>query len=108
MQQIGKYLCGGGCGLVAKSCLTLATSWTVAFQAPLSLKFCRLEYWSGLPFPSPGDLPDPGIEPVSPALKEDSLPTELPGKQKAPLGALESTLGRRFTMLNDEYSTDTN
>ena len=61
-----------------------------------------------MPFPSPGDLPDPGIEPVSPALKADSLPTELPGKQKVPLGALESTVGRRFTMLNDEYSTDTN
>ena len=45
-----------------------ATPWTVAYQAPLSMGFSRQEYWSGLPFPSPGDLPDPGIEPGSPAL----------------------------------------
>ena len=45
-----------------------ATSWTVVYQAPLSMGFSRQEYWSGLPFPSPGDLPDPGIEPGSPAL----------------------------------------
>ena len=56
------------------------TPWTVARQAPLSMEFSRQEYWSGLPFPSPGDLPDPGIEPRSPALQVDSLPTELPGK----------------------------
>ena len=66
--------------LVAKTCLTLATPWTVACQAPLSMGFSRREYWSGLPFPSPGDLPDPGIEPWSPALQADSLPTELWGK----------------------------
>ena len=65
---------------VTKSCLTLATRWTVAHQAPLSLEFSRQEYWSGLPFPSPGDLPDPGIEPRSPALQVGSLLTELPGK----------------------------
>ena len=58
--------------LVAKSCLTLATPWTVAHQAPLSVGFPRQEYWSGLPLPSLGDL-DPGIEPESPALA-DSLP----------------------------------
>ena len=45
-----------------------ATPWTVAHQAPLSMRFSRQEYWSGLPFPSPGDLPDPGTEPGSPAL----------------------------------------
>ena len=45
-----------------------ATPWTVAYQAPLSMGFSRQEYWSGLPFPSPGDLPDPGIKPGSPAL----------------------------------------
>ena len=67
----------GGVGLVAKSCPTLATPWTVACQAPLSVGFSRQEYWSGLPFPSAGDLPDPGIEPRSPALQADSLPTEL-------------------------------
>ena len=48
-------------------------------QAPLFMKFSRQEYWSGLPFPSPGDLPDPGNELGSPALQADSLPTELPG-----------------------------
>ena len=50
------------------------TPWTVARQAPLSMGFSRQGYWSGLPFPSPGDLPDPGIEPRSPALQADSLP----------------------------------
>ena len=70
----------GGGGLVAKSCPTLATPWSVARQAPLSMGFSRQEYWSGLPFPSPGDLPNPGIKPWSPALQADSLPTELPGK----------------------------
>ena len=63
--------CGGGGGLVAKSCQTLATLWTVALQALLSIGFLRQEYWSGLPFPSPGDLPDPGIEPTSPAWQAD-------------------------------------
>ena len=71
------YHSGGG-GLVAKSCLTLATPWTVACQAQRSpWGFSRQEYWSGLPFPSPGDLPNPGIKPGSPALQADSLPTEL-------------------------------
>ena len=54
-----------------------ATSWTVAYQAPPSMGFSRQEYWSGLPFPSPGDLPDPGIEPKSPALQADALQSEL-------------------------------
>ena len=49
-----------------------ATPWTVAHQAPLSVEFSRQEYWSGLPFPTPGDLLDPGIEPGSPALQTDS------------------------------------
>ena len=62
---------------VAKSCLTLATPWTVACQASLSMGFSRQEYWNGSPFPSPGDLHDPGIEPTSPVLQADSLPTEL-------------------------------
>ena len=57
-----------------------ATPWTVAYQAPLSMGFSRQEYWSGLPFPSPGDLPDPGIEPRSPALEADALTSEPPGK----------------------------
>ena len=54
----------------------LATPWTITCQAPLSMEFSRQEYWCGLSFPSPGDLPDPGIEPESPALQADSLPTE--------------------------------
>ena len=66
--------------LVAKSDLTLATPWTVACQALLSMGFSRQEYWSGLPSPSPGDLPDPRIESGSPALQADSLPTELWGQ----------------------------
>ena len=56
------------------------TPCTVAHQAPPSMGFSRQEYWSGLPFPSPGDLPDPGIEPRSPALQEDALTSEPPGK----------------------------
>ena len=64
------YKCGGG--LVAKSCLTLTSSWIVACQASLSMGFSREEYWSGLPFPSSGDLPGPGIEPGSPVLQADS------------------------------------
>ena len=69
----------GGVALVAKLCWTLATPWTVAGQAPLSVGFPRQEYWSGLLFPSPGDLPDPGIEPGSPTLQADALPSEPPG-----------------------------
>ena len=56
-----------------------ATPWTVAYHAPPSMGFSRQEYWSGLPFPSPEDLPDPGIEPRSPALRADTLPSEPPG-----------------------------
>ena len=56
-----------------------ATPWTVAYQAPPSIGFSRQECWSRLPFPSPGDLPDPGIKPRSPALWADALPSELPG-----------------------------
>ena len=64
-------------GLVTKSCLTLVIPRTVAHQAPQSMGFSRQEYWSGLPFPSPGDLPNPGIKPGSPALQADFLLTEL-------------------------------
>ena len=56
------------------------TPWTVAYQAPWTMGFTRQEYWSGLPWPSPGDLPDPGIEPGSSALQPDTLPSEPPGK----------------------------
>ena len=64
-----------GGGLVTQLCPTLVTPWTVARQAPLSMGFSRQKYWSGLPFPSPGDFPDPGIEPKSPRLQAHSLPT---------------------------------
>ena len=55
------------------------TLWTAAYQAPLSMGFSRQEYWSGLPFPSPGDLPDPGIKSGSPELQADSFLIELCG-----------------------------
>ena len=71
-----ELLCGGG--VVTKLCLTLVTPWTEAHQAPLSMGFPREEYYSGLPFPSLGELPNPGIEPRSPALQVDSLLTEPP------------------------------
>ena len=57
-----------------------ATPWTAASQAPPSMGFSRQEYWSGLPFSSPGDLPDSGIEPRSPILQADALPSKPPGK----------------------------
>ena len=58
------------------------TTWAVASQAPLSKEFSRQAYWSGLPFPPPGDLPNPGIELRSSTLQTDSLPSEPPGKPK--------------------------
>ena len=64
----------GGSVLVAKSCPTFATLWTVACQALLSMGFSRQEYRNGVPFPSPGDLLNPGIEPGSPVLQADFLP----------------------------------
>ena len=63
--------------------------WTVAYQAPPSMEFSRQEYWSGLPFPFPGDLPNPRIKPRSPALQADALPSELPGK---PIKALYKSI----------------
>ena len=63
------------------SCVRLfATPWTVAYQASPSMGFSRQEYWSGVPLPSPGGLPDPGIKPRSPVLQADTLPSEPPGK----------------------------
>ena len=67
------------------SCVQLfATPWTIDYQRPSSMGFYRQEYWSGLPFPSPGDLPNPGIEPGSPTLQADALTSELLGKQECP------------------------
>ena len=65
--------------ILTNSCPTLCDSWTVDRQAPLSMEFSTKECWSGLPFPSPGALPNPGIKPRSPALQADSLPSEPPG-----------------------------
>ena len=67
---------------------SFVTPWTVACQVLLSTEFHRQECWSGLPFPSPGDLPDPGIEPRSPALQSDSLPSE--SKRKTEMGVVLS------------------
>ena len=67
---------GGGCDLVSMSCPTFETLWTAAHQSPPSVGFSRQEYWSGLAFPSPGDLPNPGVEPRSPALQTDASPSE--------------------------------
>ena len=72
-------LCSGG-GVVTKPAPTRVTPWTGACQAPLAIGFSRQECWGGFPFPSPEDLPDPGIKPGSPALQAESLPIELRGK----------------------------
>ena len=72
------------------------TPWTVAYEAPLSMEFSRQEYWSGLPFPSPGDLPHLGIEPWSPALQADALPSKPPGKAfQVPSAVFRYSLLRR-------------
>ena len=79
------------CMLSSFSCVCLfSTLWTVAHQTPLSMGFSRLEYWSGLPFASPDDLPNPGIEPGSPLLQVDSLPTE--PLEKAQISHLEDRI----------------
>ena len=92
-----------GGSLVAQLCLTLATLWTVARPAPLSMGFPRQECWSGLPYPPPGDLPDPGVEPGSPALQAVSLPTDLPGK---PVKRLHSNKNYKKKKLKWWASTD--
>ena len=67
-----------------------ATPWTEASQAPPSMGFSRQEYWTGLPFPSPEDLPNSGIEPGSPALQADALPSKPPGKPSLKLSLIKS------------------
>ena len=74
-----------------------AAPWTVTNQALRSMGFSRQEYWSGLPFPSPGNLPNPGIEPGSPALQADSLPSEPPAK-------LKERLGRHICLMQERIS----
>ena len=68
--------------ILPRSIPVFVTPWTVGHEAPPSMGFPRPEYWSGLPFPSSGDLPDPGIEPGSPALQADALTSEPAGKPK--------------------------
>ena len=65
------------------------TPWTVAYQASQSMEFSREEYWSGLPFPSPGDLPDPEIKPGSPTLQADALTSAPPGKPILSIGLIQ-------------------
>ena len=75
-----------------------ATPGTVAYQAPPSMGFSRQEYWSGLPFPSPGDLPNPGIEARSPSLQADTLLSEPPGKPYVAINILNQIEGRKSTI----------
>ena len=83
-----------------------ATPWTVTYQDPRSMGLSRQEYWSGLPFPSPGDLADPGIEPRSLALWADALPSEPPGHNQlltlfpAPIPSLEDRVGVELNLLS--------
>ena len=91
------------------SCVRLfVTLWTVAHQAPPSMGFSRQEYWSGLPFPSPGDLPDPGIEPRSPVLQADALTSEPPGKPffLEVLDKIATSFQHRNILLQGGYSMD--
>ena len=82
------------------------TPGTVAHQAPPSMGFSRQEYWSGLPFPSPGDLPDPGIEPRSPTLQADALTSEPPGK---PIGIERyNRLKKKLTLFLDDLLNSLN
>ena len=74
-----------------------AIPWTVAYQAPPSMGFPRKEYWSGLPFPSPGDLPDSGIRPGSPTLQSDTLQSEPPGKP-----AQDGMTGQKITVYHSQ------
>ena len=86
-----------GASLVAKSCQTLATLWSVAHQPPLSIGFSRQEHWSGLPFPSPrGDLPDPGIELPSPAWQVNSLQLN---RQGFPCDSIQHTIKAQQLLL---------
>ena len=76
----GRYVFRNVESEAAQSCLTLFDPMDYSLLAPASMGFSRQEYWSGLPLPSPGDLPDSGVEPRSPALQADALPSEPPGK----------------------------
>ena len=89
------------CSVMSDSFLT---PWTIACQVLLSMEFSRQEYWSGLPFPSPGDLPDPGIKPASPALQADSLLSKTPEMEKA-MAPHSSVLKRHQVLSGDETNS---
>ena len=80
------------------------TLWTVAHQTPLSVRFSRQEYWSRVPFPSPGVLPNPGIEPGSPVLRADALPSEPPGKQEGTAVSISTSEGKAASSLSEGRS----
>ena len=84
-----------------------ATPWTVAHWAPPTMEFPRQEYWSGLSFPSPGDLPDPGIEPGSPAFQADALPSKPPGKPSGGKGETSPHCASCWAELHKEPTTHT-
>ena len=98
LEQCQPYVCVCVCVKSLSRVRLFATPWTVARQAPLSMGFSRQGYWSGLPFPSPGDLPNPGIEPGSPALQADALSSEPPGKPQ-PLVNTVTTLIRVYLLM---------
>ena len=83
---------------------SLISPWTVAHQAPLSMGFSRPEYWSGLPFPSPGHLPNSGIEPGSPELQADSLLSEPPGKSLKYLMLCKCYVNSCWLMTNSSFA----
>ena len=92
-----------GCAQSLHACVQLfVTPWTIAHQALLHMVFSRLEYWSGLPFPTPGDLLHPGIETRSHALQVHSLPSEPPGIYDQ-LFKASSKMNLSFTMVNKIY-----
>ena len=94
VQEMDKFLEIRAVGCVMLSPFSrvrlFVTLWTVAHQAPLSMGVSRQEYWSGLPFPPPGDLPDPGIEPASPTLQAGSLSMSHQGRATEALGDQDS------------------
>ena len=93
----------GGAGLITTSCLTLVTPWTVSHHDPLSTGFPRQEYWSGLPFPFLGSLPDPGIKPtspVSPPWQEDSLPLSHLG---SPIPGYYWSTKLKYSRMNEKF-----
>ena len=95
------YKFSGGRGLVAKLCPTLVTLWTVTHQAPLSMGFSRQEYWSGLPFPPPGHLPDPAINPGALVWQENSLLLSLQGSQFRKSSKYSLRLANQFSPPED-------